>query len=135
MKVLFVGSNPSVKNVDPEVAFKGARSYDNLVRWISTLNVEDYILVNVLDEVTTNNRPLTRSEIKRAVKSLSAKLATLKFDKVVALGASASVALKLLKVTHYRLPHPSSRNRQLNSKVFVDKQLEECKVFLYERKV
>ena len=133
MTVLFVGSNPSKKNADPSIPFKGTRSEDILKRWITDLNIFNYHFINVLDEITENNRQLTRKEIKNCIISLANKINSLKYDKIVALGNTASEALKLLKLTHFKMPHPSGRNRLLNSKKFVDKQIESCKVYLYER--
>lgn len=134
MRVLFVGSNPSIKNDDPNIPFKGTRSETILKKWIETMALTDYQIVNVLDEATPGNRALTRGEIKRAIKSFAKKLEALEYDRVVALGNSASVALKILNVNHYKLPHPSPVNRLLNSPTFVTKELDSCKVYIYESK-
>ncbi len=134
MKVLFVGSNPSIKNNDTNVPFEGTRSQKILDIWIRFLQLADYKIVNILDKVTENNRPLTKREIRNCILTFKDKLVGVEYDKIIALGKSASMALKLLKIDHYTMPHPSGRNRQLNSKDFVDKTLNECKVYLYENK-
>ena len=51
--------------------------------------------------------------------------------KVLALGVFPSQALQKLNIDHFRLPHPSPRNRQLNDKTFEYMMLEECKGFVY----
>ena len=132
MKVLFVGSNPSTKNLDPNIPFEGTKSSKVLEVWIKFLELADYDVVNILDKVTKNNRPLTKREIKSSLLEFKEKISSVEYDRIIALGNSASVALKMLKLSHYKLPHPSSRNRQLNSKEFVDNSLNECKVYLYE---
>lgn len=134
MKILIIGSNPSSKNIDPTIPFKGTKSQKILSIWMDALSVTDYVVLNVLDKVTENNRTLTRKEIREAVISLGERIKTTEYDKIIALGNTASEALKLLKLTHYKLPHPSGRNRLLNSKKYVDNQLESCKVYLYENK-
>ena len=132
MKVLIVGSNPSSKNINPNIPFEGTKSLKALQTWISFLEINNYQIVNIFDEVTDNNRPLTKREIKRCLLSFRKKLDNLEYDKIIALGSSASVALTLLKLDHYKMFHPSPRNRQLNSKELVDNKLKECKIYLYE---
>lgn len=134
MKVLFVGSNPSVKNLDPSIPFEGTRSQKILDVWINFLQLADYQVVNILDRATTNNRPLTKREIKNCIIEFRMKLQDIKYDRIIALGNSASIALKMLKLEHYKLPHPSPRNRKLNNKDELQKELKECKVYIYADK-
>jgi uracil-DNA glycosylase family 4 len=133
MKVLFVGSNPSIKNTDPNVPFEGTKSQKILNIWINFLQLADYNVVNILDRVTTNNRPLTKREIKNCILDFKEKIKHIEYDRIIALGNSASVALKMLKLDHYKLPHPSGRNRLLNSKDFVNQTLNNCKIYIYEK--
>lgn len=132
MRILFVGSNPSTKNTNPNIPFEGTRSEKVLLNWIKYLELQNYEVMNIFDETTENNRPLTKREIKKSLASFKNKIKDKEYDKIIALGSSASTALKLLKITHYRLMHPSPRNRQLNDQNFVDNQLKECKVYIYE---
>lgn len=51
-----------------------------------------------------------------------------KGHKFIALGNNASKALK--SVPHFKLPHPSGRNRQINDPKFIEAKLRECKKWL-----
>ena len=56
---------------------------------------------------------------------------TSKYDKVIALGNVASNSLKKLNKDHFKMPHPSGLNRQLNDKEFEKKKIKECYNYLY----
>lgn len=56
---------------------------------------------------------------------------TSKYDKVIALGNVASNSLKKLNIDHFKMPHPSGLNRQLNDKEFEKKKIKECYNYLY----
>ncbi len=118
MKVVVVGSNPSHS--------PGGPTLKNLNKWLIQMNAPIISFCNVAEFHTENNRPLKRSEYN--LESLSEYVVG--GDKVIALGNTASNALKLLKVEHFKLPHPSPRNRQLNDLQFVNCKLEECRIYL-----
>lgn len=113
MKVLIVGDEPSRLNDDPLVAFVGARCEPKLKEWIKYLGIEA-VCVNRTHPVfglivaQNNNRKTP----------------------ILALGEKASKALKDLKIQHFKLPHPSGRNRQINNKKFIEHKLLECSVWL-----
>lgn len=54
------------------------------------------------------------------------------YDKVVALGAFPSRALKMIGVNHHVLPHPSGLNRNLNDKDYEAAQVNMCKEYIHE---
>ena len=56
---------------------------------------------------------------------------TSNYDKVIALGNVASDSLKKINVEHFKMPHPSGLNRQLNDKDFEKKKIKECYNYLY----
>lgn len=118
MKVVVVGSNPSHS--------PGGPTLKNLNNWLEQMNAPIISFCNVSGFQTENNRPLKRSEYD--LESLSFYVSG--GDKVVALGNTASNALKLLKINHFKLPHPSPRNRQLNDSQFVNCKLEECQRYI-----
>jgi hypothetical protein len=51
-------------------------------------------------------------------------------DRVVALGALASRSLDEIGVKHFRLPHPSGRNRLLNDAAYVRRCLAACQRYV-----
>ena len=126
--VVFVGSNPSSKNTNPKQPFTGTRSDEMLSKWISLLDLKgrSTYKFNVSDLITENNRPLKESEYQLEALELSVK----GYEVVVALGNTAEQALKRLNIPHFKLPHPSPRNLQLNNPNFVDKILKECKDYI-----
>lgn len=52
------------------------------------------------------------------------------YGKVIALGGIASRVLTKMGVAHFRMPHPSGRNRQLNDRSFERKKLRELRKWL-----
>ncbi len=114
--ILFVGDSPSPKMKPDAPAFAGAVCEPRLEAWISIVAKEhEYYIVN-----KTNPAFLA---ILYLAKTTGAK--------IVALGNNASKALG--DTYHFKLPHPSGRNRQLNNKQFVAKKLKECKKWLVSK--
>lgn len=125
--ILFVASNPSKLNTDPEVAIVGSKSEKTFNEWIEKLGVgENYKVVNVSNVVTEKNSPLKIRDFQLFHLANYTMIAT----KVIALGNTASDALDRINVEYFKLPHPSPRNRFLNNKVQVEAVLEECKKWL-----
>lgn len=46
--------------------------------------------------------------------------------KVIALGLMASRRLDKNEIEHFKMEHPSGRNRKLNNKIYLDNRLKEC---------
>lgn len=113
--VLFVGDTPSAKT-DPNQAFKGAACEKRLLGWIEQLlggNLTQYRLVNRTD---------VDFDMIVFVHYMQSK------GPIVALGNNASEHLK--HYPHFKLPHPSGRNRLLNNKSYIDNNIAECKAFI-----
>lgn len=109
--------------------FYGTRSHLTLLAWIAYLDVHKYEFINASNEFFANGKvKVTGDDYARLYIALK------KESKVVALGKIASDALTKLKIKHFRLPHPSPRNRQLNNPIFIDRELAKCKRFLEEIK-
>lgn len=110
--ILFVGDRPSklMKVGDPP--FVGARCERRLQRWFDKLGATYYCVVNSVDpeDIVTINLWI----------ALEAP--------IVALGNSASKALG--QNQHFKLPHPSGRNRQINDKEFIETRLLQCKEYI-----
>lgn len=113
-KIVIVGDEPSNLNISPNIAFVGAKCFPTLVEWIKHLDPDYYVCLNsnTLDAV---------HDIK-----------TLYTDgfKVIAVGNKASERLTFSGVKHFKLPHPSGLNRQMNDKAFVLNQLNLAKYYI-----
>jgi uracil-DNA glycosylase len=118
MKVVFVGDRASRLNRDQKVAFVGTPSFINLCKWIVKMQVGDFTMVNsYTKEDFTQMFDLWKTG-----------------DKIwVALGNDASKRLNRLSVPHFKLPHPSPRNRKLNNRKFVDSELKKCYRYIKEQ--
>lgn len=112
--VLIIGDTPS-KWTDPFIAFKGAKCETRLQQWISRIldDGETYLLINRVTEGFTEY--LLLAEIQRVP--------------IIALGNKASEALKAKP--HFKLPHPSGLNRQINNKKFIDEKLAACYSYIH----
>lgn len=115
VKVLFVGDKPSAHNTDPDVAFEGTKSYETLKTWIEFLGLKP-------GEYKMINRTHSQFEIIVGMFNDCA---------IVALGEEASKALNALHEAHFKLPHPSGRNRVLNNHIYVESILRECRLYIH----
>lgn len=108
--ILFIGDKPS-KRTDPNVPFKGAACEPRLIEWICVVaGNEPYAIFNRKDIVWEHFQHENY--------------------KVVALGNAASTTLSQYDIPHFKLPHPSGRNRQINHIAFINEQLELCKKYI-----
>jgi hypothetical protein len=112
--ILFIDDKPSPGMKLNAKPFEGARCEKRLLEWLATINIKPYYIFNTTDEYCMN----------MALMFLFCKCP------IVALGNNASGYLKSYKklnILHFKLPHPSGRNRQINDKEFIVKRLAECK--------
>lgn len=133
--IVFVGLAPSTKNENPKLPFHGTKSWDRLQRWIRESGVKSYSLYNLFNEVLPKAKVLTIEELKPAAQRIATSCRY--SDGVVALGVDASRALKSAGIKHYRLPHPSQRNRNFNHKGYEPEVVLKFKAWvtaLYESK-
>lgn len=113
MKVIFVGDKPSPRMKPGAKPFEGAACEKRLKEWISYLEVYSYEVINKHE---VYNYCLNENKFC-----------------FIALGNAASYELRMWYcLPHFKLPHPSGRNRQLNNKEFVKKQLELAKEYIHE---
>ncbi len=113
--IVFVGDCPSRFNDNPNIAFIGTKSYQNLAVWINRMGISSRCF-------------LKNSDTKELIKEIMAAYA--RNWAIVALGNNASKRLTKVGVLHFKLPHPSPRNRLLNSKEFIETELVKCQDFL-----
>ena len=124
--IVFVGDRPSAKNVDQDIPFVGTQSYKTLLQWIWKMDIDisTVILCN-----KDNIEPYSHYIY-------------------IALGREAENELKNLKscywdpetstlveenVRYFMLPHPSGKNRKLNDKKWLEKELDKCKDWINGR--
>lgn len=106
--MLFVGDKPSSRMKPNAAPFQGAACEKRLYEWIVELGVSNYKIKNQCDLLH--------------VRYFSTHLI------IIALGNKASKSLG--KVPHFKLPHPSGLNRQVNDKTFIASKLAECKNYI-----
>lgn len=128
LKVLLIGSNPSIKSSSDLAFFLDSKSGTTLQTWIKDIDAE-FIYANVSDTKTENNRSLTRTEIKTSLPNLLEKIKKQTPDKIVTLGKTAHEALTLLQLSHLEMPHPSGLNRKLNDKKYTEEKIKELAAF------
>lgn len=115
--VVFIGDKPSPRMKKGAEPFQGSKCEKRLNAWIQFLCKDrQYRIYNRVDEAFPIWSLWHHDD----------------GDKIVALGNAASKALKW--IPHFKLPHPSGLNRQLNNKSFVLAKLLECKKWLEENK-
>ena len=113
MRVLFVGMNPA------RVGPRDSQALKRLASWATRLGIQTFSFVNAY------HGPLRRVEDLPFLRG-----ACEGHDKVIALGAVAASSLSKIGINHFRMPHPSGRNRQLNDPELVEKYLRECEEYL-----
>lgn len=131
MRILIVGQNPSKKNLDPDIAFNGTESGYRLGNWVIHLGLYngEYDVINCSDSLTPK---WTKTSLKNIATTMQYVYDTnKKYNKVLALGNIASKILTLADIPHFKLPHPSGRNRKLNSPTYVEEQLNKCREYVH----
>lgn len=128
LKVLLIGSNPSISSQSSFAFFLDSKSGQTLQEWIKDVEA-DFVYGNVSSIKTDNNRPLTRAEIKASLPDLLKAIKRNRPDKIVALGKTAAEALTLLQLSFLGMPHPSGLNRKLNDKEYAAQKIKELATF------
>lgn len=132
MTIIFIGDKPSPKMKPGARPFEGATCEKRLSHWINVVmsgrNYKGYSVVNAYKDKIQHT--LAFLELVNVETGFLASVNIKKPLKFIALGNNASKALK--GIPHFKLPHPSGRNRLLNNKTYVDEQLRLCKAWLQE---
>jgi uracil-DNA glycosylase len=132
MRVLIVGSNPSVRSQVITPFWKDTRSAKVISSWLTLVAVDFEVLTttNVYDKPTHNNKPLNALQIKLGLPALKQTYEVGGYTKVVALGKTAAKALSMLDIDFFEMPHPSGRNRKLNDKSYVKEKINGLRDYL-----
>ena len=93
----------------------GGSSLKTLNKWIEK---EHYSFTNVC---------ITRGKVIPDLSRLCTELRN--YDRIVALGNVASNALNKIGLKHFKMPHPSGLNRQLNNKEFMNDRLNKLSTY------
>jgi len=111
--ILIVGDTPAPK-AKTSVPFKDAKCESRLNEWLGKLGLkrENCKIVNRTSDFF----------------ELAATLASKFGIPIIALGNNASRALG--EKSHFKLPHPSGKNRQINNKSYISRQLAQCRLWL-----
>jgi len=111
--LVFIGDKPSART-HPTIAFKGAACEPRLREWIHHL--------------VPQGTPHTVYNSSEEGADTRALYDNLRGHPIVALGNNASKWLG--DTPHFKMPHPSGRNRKLNDKEFVKERLNLCKTYI-----
>jgi hypothetical protein len=118
--MIVVGMNPSNRSTGNKVHKNS--TFDRLDKWADALGVQHFSFINLFDYA--KDTPTIKDVDFQSLQ------VTKQYDKVIALGGLASTALNKIDVPHFKLPHPSPRNRLLNDKAFEKRILKQCKDYL-----
>jgi hypothetical protein len=119
--ILILGQNPGN---NPKAYHYKNHTIDRLNKWADLLSIQHYSFMNCTD---------IRGVVKLKDVDFGYVQSTLSgYNKVIALGGFPSAVLARINITHFRLPHPSPRNRALNDKVELNRVLDECKRYIHD---
>ena len=101
-EILILGVSPSTKTK----AFKNG-TFDRLDMWCDFIRLESFDFHNVIPD-KCNSMKMADVDEKKLIKIVKGK------KKIVALGAFVSKVCDKYNIPHYKIDHPSPRNRNLN---------------------
>jgi uracil-DNA glycosylase len=135
MSILVIGQNTAQSSTTGQ-PFVGTKSGQKLKSWFYKAALGTYHLDNVSNN-KTNNKRLSRSEMTRIAKSKEFYYRIKEYEKVVAVGRQAQLALEIAKAHHSLpnikvlwIPHPSGLNRVWNRSGKEEEVIEMIKTFV-----
>ena len=126
MKVLIIGMNPSAVQPGSTVTGRKNSTFDRLYRWMDKLQIERFSFTNCFHEAG-DTKKLSADERSFLLTCAQG------YDIVLSLGGFAHQNLKKLNIESFKLPHPSPRNRALNSSEFEARELDRCNTYIMEK--
>ncbi len=139
-RAIFVGSNPSAIS-NNTIAFDSSTKSGKLIReWNDAAGIDISYYINVANSPTPDNRPLKKSEVVSGLKRLKEEIdwyqgMNTEEVRLVAVGKTAALALTLLGLPYYEMPHPSGLNRKLNDPAFVAEKINGLRDYLNPSKI
>lgn len=107
--ILIFGQCPSAQMYDP---IKGNPSANRLDKWIDHLDVRsDHLFHNIIEHHIPEPK-MQDVNLERVIGYAQCA------HRVIALGSFVSSILTKLGIEHFKMPHPSPRNRQFNDPEF-----------------
>ena len=117
-RILIIGMNPSNKPTKG----KTSATFKKLEKWMDELGIQYFSFCNTYDE---------QAEAKFSNVDFNRLCTASKgYDKIIALGGFVSASLNKINIDHFKMPHPSPRNRLLNDKSFELDVLNKCRSYL-----
>ena len=116
-----IGMNPPTKQT---LKGKPNATFRKLESWMTECGVKYFSFVNTFDD--PSNATVSKVDYQRLYQL------TQDYDKIVALGGFVSSALNKINISHFKLPHPSPRNRLLNDKSYERSIVNQCKEYINE---
>lgn len=117
-RAIFLGLNPA----RPKNKLKNS-ALNRLSTWYDALGIDHVSFSNLTNDVDWDF-DLKKIDHDYVLSLLQG------YDKVIALGGIVSRFLTKYNVSHLQMPHPSYRNRALNSREYELEQLEKCRAYL-----
>jgi hypothetical protein len=117
-RAIFLGLNPA----RPKNKLKNS-ALNRLSTWYDALGIDHVSFSNLTNDVDWDF-DLKKIDHDYVLSLLQG------YDKVIALGGIVSRFLTKYNVSHMQMPHPSYRNRALNSREYELEQLEKCRAYL-----
>lgn len=115
MKILVLGLTPSKHGGK-------SKTLETLWSWLDRLNVHYVSFDNIYHDLEETDQQRCERIFFICQK--------FPYDKIITLGVAPSSYLRVLKIDHFPLPHPSGLNRKLNDPLYVQKQLDRAKDYL-----
>ena len=119
-RVLVVGMNPSSYNTNHKD--RKNHTFDRLKRWFTYAGVDYFSFVNCCPD--PGDVKFSDVDYDTLIQCLDG------YEKIVAIGNFASTVLSRLNIMHFKLPHPSPRNRMFNDKTFEPVMLSGLKSYV-----
>ncbi len=108
--------------MNPSILGVNSPSIKNLYKWLGVLDLKIVSFSNIYSEFGQfNNDKVERNYLSEVCPN---------YNKILALGTKVGDVLDLMHISHFKLPHPSGRNRQLNDSKFIESKLKECKSYV-----
>jgi hypothetical protein len=116
--VLIVGQSPSTRR-----KIHKNSTVNRLIRWCDVVGIKDWDFHNIIPDIV-NCYSIYMVDLPALQKVSKGR------KKIIALGGLVAKTLTKYNIPHYKIDHPSPRNRNLNDPKYERKMLKGLKVYL-----